>query len=365
MARNVLIAQRVTRIGGARLETLTVSTDTAADEAGIGRGLYIGNCPDGRIVTQLCYAIRNALPSSSVVVPCSYELSEQIASKLEELRIDCWRAIRDSRDGVGDGGAPVQIAIPEKLFLLDARVRKGHSPAFMHVVAPQGHVNSYSRELGGRRCRADNISRYKAVCEANGVSPYAIFWTAQPCACLSTSRLNRSMGVDAWIYVDGRTVRCACFAEVPQEESQARSHWLDSHVHRAHVSGSRIVIVFGGSNGEASWAVKDLARLRDYPVIDVSQLPGLDRIKSDPQFLEQGCKQLRNAVQRENRQVTVLTGFEKIGCSFEDRATYALLRQASRFATVVAADGGRKPSIPEGNEAGYPVLVDCSTRREA
>ncbi len=215
MPKVILAVQRITRIGNKPLAELFLTDDVAASEAGMGRGLLIGNCLEGRLTSHICHALCNALPLKSVVVTFSYALSQEIAETLRsEHSLGAWQAIRNKRKGKGSSAESVQIAVPEKLYIVDKHVRnEEYDPNFIHVVDPAGSLDRASPSLAGNlRYRASNIARHKAVCEANGSTPYVLLWTAESCGSFIPSHICRVMGLDAWYYANGQTLRTAGFA---------------------------------------------------------------------------------------------------------------------------------------------------------
>lgn len=217
MTQPILVVERITRIGNKLLGDFLVTDDVVAKEAGLGRGLLIGDCLKDRLTSHVCYAVRNALPSKSVVVPFSYALSEEIGETLQmQHKLAVWQVIRNSRTGKGNASASIQIAIPEKLFLIDKRVQdEAYRPSFIHVVDPPALLDRRKVSItGDLRCRGTNVARHKAVCGANGVIPYVILWTTKGCGCFMSSHLCKVMGVDVWLYANGRTLRTAAFADL-------------------------------------------------------------------------------------------------------------------------------------------------------
>ena len=224
MSQTILAVQRITRIGSNALEPFVLTAEVALKEAGIGRGLLISDCIESRLTCHISYAVRNALPFHSVLIPFSYELSEEIADKLAiNHRLDTWRSMRGKRRGRGCPSAPIQLAIPEKLFLIDRRVNeKICKPYFIHVIDPLGLLDrGTSLHNGGIQYRASSVGRHKAVCQANGLNPYLLFWTTKNSGCFIQSHLAGLMGVDAWFYADGRTLRTAAFATLSSPEERS------------------------------------------------------------------------------------------------------------------------------------------------
>lgn len=224
MSQTILAVQRITRIGSNELEPFVLTAEVALKEAGIGRGLLISDCIESRLTCHISYTVCNALPFHSVLVPFSYELSDEIGESLAaDHRLDIWRSMRGKRRGKGCPSAPIQLAIPEKLFLIDRRVNeKVCKPYFIHVIDPLGLLDrGTTSHNGGIQYRASNVGRHKAVCQANGLSPYLIFWTTKNSGCFAQSHLAGLMGVDAWFYADGRTLRTAAFATFPSLEGQS------------------------------------------------------------------------------------------------------------------------------------------------
>jgi hypothetical protein len=208
----IFAVQRITRIGSKPLEYLLLTDDVFTREAGMGRGLLIGNCTKDRLIGHICHALCNALPLKSVVVTHSYELSEEIAEKLHSEHGVCvWQAVRHKRKGKGSSTESVQITIPEKLYIVSKHVcNEDYNPSFIHVVDPPGSLDRSSLSLSGNlRYRASNIARHKAVCEANGSIPYVLLWTTEICGSFIPSHMCSVMGLDAWYYANGQTLRTA------------------------------------------------------------------------------------------------------------------------------------------------------------
>jgi len=214
----ILAATRIARIGHKVLGDVILTSAMAAEEAEMSRGLFIGNCRDRRLISHLCRAVHNALPRKSVIVSLSYAEAEEIANTFSvKPHIEIWESTRKGRTGRGNPFASVQITVLEKLFLVDRRVRGGEfRPSFIHLVGmssrsfcPHLHV---TRDLIRR---LQNLARHKAVCHANGINPYVVLWTPESCAALLPTRLCSAMGVEAWLYADGHSLRTASFA-VPE-----------------------------------------------------------------------------------------------------------------------------------------------------
>jgi hypothetical protein len=216
VSKAILVVERITRIGNKSLGELFLTDDVVASEAAMGRGLLIGACREERFISHICYALRNALPSKSVVVAFSYALSEEIAEKLRlEHNLIVWQAIRNRRRGKGNDMAPIQIGVPEKLYILDRRVRnEDYDPSFIHVVDPDASLVRANFSYDGVvTYRPSNVARHKAICEANGSTPYVLFWTKESCGSLMASHLCQVAGLDAWLYANGRTLRTAAFTD--------------------------------------------------------------------------------------------------------------------------------------------------------
>ena len=376
MAQPILVVKRVTRIADKEVELFELTNETASKEAGIGRGLMIGNCVKNRLSSHVSFAVSNCLPAQSVVVPFSYDLSSEIADRISEDRgVDIWMATRNSRKGEGPLGATVQIAIPEKLFLIEKRIREGLWKAeFIHVVDPSGRLDATRVQSRNEvRSRGTNIARHKAVCEANGRSPYVIYWTCGNCGSFTHLHLCGLMGVDAWLYADGKTVRTAAFRGIVPGESgsrRKRSHWLDEWVHKAFVSGCGVVVVCRGTKESAESPIRELADLRGYPVVSIAKLVGRVGVPRN-EYLEQDVlKVFRKSVWESNRQVTILTDADFVWRALGEETTLRLLlRQRGLTTVVVGAPSDRTKKVVSAAAARLlrkritdfePVIVDGS-----
>lgn len=358
MVQTILSVERTTRNGDRELGPLLVTTDHAIEEAGMGRALYVGMCPKNWLVTHLVHAIRNAQPSACIVIPHSYALGDEVREQLTKWGILCWSARRGNAKGNGDPGSSVHICIPEKLYMLQTQLESGLHPLIFHVVDPHGLMESPSLKYRGEfQARAQNVSQLKAFCEALGISPYVIVWTHQACDSRFQSDLCKLMGVDAWIYADGRTLRTASFA--PETGSgtavDQKHHWLDPYVHQAHANGSGIVLVHGGGDGRPGTAIADLAQCHGYPVINLATVVHPEAILANARAVEDAKLAIRRSLQRFNRQVCVLAGIESLWLTLPEQTTLELLSQGRSFTTVVAA-------VPMTRRAplGHPKQVDCA-----
>jgi len=379
MTQPILVVERITRVGNRPLGDFVATDDVVAKEAGIGRGLLIGDCLEDRLTGHVCYAVRNALPSKSVIVPFSYALSEEIAETLQmghDLAV--WQATRNSRKGKGNATASIQIAIPEKLFLVDKRVRdEAYRPSFIHVVDPPALLDRRNISItGALRYRASNVARHKAICEANGAIPYVLLWTTEGCGAFPQAHLCKVMGVDAWLYASGQTLRTAAFADLRTAEmlfTAKKSHWLDKWVHEAYISRSGIVVVCGGKNNNAQKDLRELAETHGYPIVDISQVVASDGIYGKKRSSEEIQRTIREAVHKHNRQVTVLTGTKSVWNTMDDTIALELFSQVSEFTTIVMAappDRSAKSlslaasMLSKDKMRGLsPIIVDCSRQR--
>ena len=308
--------ERVPRIGEESLGSLTVTQRFAEEEAGLGRGLLIGSCRPDSLIRHVACAIWNSQPCSTVVVTNSYADAEAICDQLLERRVQCWQAVRNRRAGKGKTGASVQIAVPEKLYLLDRKVREAIiAPIILHVVDPPGLMSSVSLiQAGAVLYRGDNIARFKATCEPREIIPYVIVWTRQICPSFLPSRLSRFMGVDAWHYADGRTLRTAAFSEVTAGDALAQphgAHWLDEEVHAAYVGNAPLFLVPGDRGVDAEREVLSLSEIHGYPSVDVDSILVAGGITRGSTLLPmRKAKAIRNelarAIRSENRRVVVL-----------------------------------------------------------
>jgi len=341
MARPILVVKRVTRMANTEVELFELTNEIASKEAGIGRGLMIGNCVKNRLSSHISFAVSNCLPAQSVVVPFSYDLSNEIADRVSEDRgVDIWMATRDSRKGEGHLGATVQIAIPEKLFLIEKGIRKGlWKTEFIHVVDPPGLLDT-TRDQSRDEVwsRGTNIARHKAVCEANGTSPYVIYWTCENCGSFTRLHFCGLMGVDAWLYADGKTLRTAAFRGIGPAESGLRgkrSHWLDEWVHKAFVSGCGVVVVCRGKKESADLPVRELADLRGYPVVSLAKLVGRGGLIRNEDLERDILKVFRKSLWESNRQVTILTDADFVWKALGEETTLRLLLRHRGLTTVV------------------------------
>jgi hypothetical protein len=192
-----------------------VTEMSAAEEACQGRGLLITNCREERLIPHLCHAIRNSLPLRSIVVPLSHIVVEEIATTLEtQHKLSVWRTAHDTEGGIGLVAAAIWVTVPENLAVLDRHARsKIGPPDIIHVVnlaLPAVAIHRFSI-CGPSRYRLSDIGRHKAACQANGATPYVIVWTPEGCQELPYRYLCQAIGVDAWLYADGRTLRTAAF----------------------------------------------------------------------------------------------------------------------------------------------------------
>ena len=211
----ILSVQRVTRIADRPLEQLFLTDDVVAREASIGRGLLIGNCYKDRLINHICHALCNALPLKSVVVTCTYELSDEIAGTLKsEYGVSSWQAIRHKRQGNGSPSESIQITVPEKLNIVDKHIRnEEYHPNFIHVVDPTGSLDRVTPSLVGNfRHRTNNITRLKAVCEVKNSIPYILLWTTENCGSFILTNMCKVMGLHAWYFANGQTLRTAGFS---------------------------------------------------------------------------------------------------------------------------------------------------------
>lgn len=230
----ILAAERTTRDGTKVLGDMIITEAVAAKDAQIGRGLLIGNCPEDRLISHLCCAVQNALPSKAVVIAPSYARGEEIAETLAAKHdVEVWQATSRGLRGKGNAAAPVQITVPEKLTIVDKRVlTEGYRSAYLHVIdlpVLRDIKGSSSTLIFSRR--AHNVARHKAVCHANGIILYLTLWTTEACNWIPRSQLCNMLTVEAWLYVDGRTLRTAAFANRPDEvrirPDSGRTHQTD------------------------------------------------------------------------------------------------------------------------------------------
>jgi hypothetical protein len=215
MDQLILAATKISRMGGKVLGDIILSNVMAAKEAQISRGLFIENCRVSRLISHLCHAVRNALPQKSVIVTLSYSEAEDIADSFcVNNDIVVWESTRKGRIGKGDPASPVQIVVLEKLFLVDKRVRSCEFTSnFIHLIGMSSKVICpHLRITKDLVRRLRNLARHKAVCHASGIDPYVILWTPERCAALSPKRLCSAIGIEAWFYADGQTLRTASFA---------------------------------------------------------------------------------------------------------------------------------------------------------
>lgn len=218
MARTILVAKRITRNAREKdLGELFITDTIAVEESRKNRGLLIANCREGQLMARLCQALRNSLPLRSVVVPLSHIVVEDIAATLEiQYGLSIWRTAHDTERGIGALASPIWVTIPENLTILARHVRsKVHCPDIIHVVnlALPGVAIHRLSICGQSRYRALDVGHHKAACQANGLMPYVIVWTPEECRGVPQRYLCQALGVDAWLYVDGSTLRTAVFKD--------------------------------------------------------------------------------------------------------------------------------------------------------
>lgn len=203
--------QRTTRLGDKRLDVLDVTLDRILDEAGMGRGLFVGRCSPRIMVARVARLVGNSAPLPAVVTPWSYEACEDIGDTLARSGVPFWQAKRGTTSQPKPAAGPVMVSVPEKLYLVDPCVRKGvFRPYIIHVLDRNGLVIQRQSSADGRQtCRAWNVGRFKAVCQAQGKMPYVIIWSTEGCACCPSSHLCEMMGVEAWLWADWGSVRLA------------------------------------------------------------------------------------------------------------------------------------------------------------
>jgi len=200
--------QRTTRLGDKQLERVEVTIDRILDEAGMGRGLFIGRCSLRTLVARVATLVANSGSLPSVVAAWSYDACEEIGERLAREGVRFWQAERGRRSAPHPVEGPVMLAVPEKLYLVDACVTQGpFRPYVIHVLdRDELVIQRTSRGKARPTCRASNVGRFKAVCQAQGKIPYVVVWSTEGCACCLQSHLCKAMDVEAWLWADGRTL---------------------------------------------------------------------------------------------------------------------------------------------------------------
>ncbi len=243
--------------------------------------------------------------------------------------------------GEGDDTAVVRVAIPEKLFLLKGSILKGFHPLFIHVIDPSGVMLQYQyNNNGDLQYRAMNISNLKAICEANSFNPYLIFWTSKECVNYFETDLSKMMGVEGWKYADGRTIKTAGIVNMSETEifsTQKISHWLDKYVHEAHVTQRKMVVVEGVNVEGSVQTVTEHAEIHEYPILNIKDVIIACKIESIRDSFTQVQHAICQAIQLQNRQVTVLLGVEDIRETLNDNMVYELLSPACEFTILIIA----------------------------
>lgn len=215
IGRPLLAVRRITRSGSRTLENMIITTTTAQADAHAGRGLLLGSCRANRLISHVCFVVQNALPLRSVVVVCSSDIGEDIGNALEAShRVEVWHALFKGSKGEGPSRASVQVALPETLVQIDRKVRsRQYLPDFIHVIDLPGCANILSPSTARDFVRRGHtVARHKATCHARGACPYMVVWTTDTCDWVPRARLCNIMGVEGWLYADGRTLRSAAFA---------------------------------------------------------------------------------------------------------------------------------------------------------
>ena len=365
---------RIPRLGQEELGDIRVTEEFASEEAGLGRGLLIGGCCETAVLRHASQAAMNGWSADVVLVPSSYDALDVLAEAFTREGVDFWTIRRDGRDGAGKATAKIQVAVPERLYLVGKHVESADfQPTYIHVVDPTWHLRSeFGNPYGSISCRGDNVARFKAGCEAKGVAPYAIFWTCEPPASILSSALCKMMGVDALCYGDGKSVRTASFCKRPlvcNAPVREVSHWLEDHIHGAFVRRPALLLVLKTHRMDPSHEVGELARIHGYPCVDAGNClvtSGIDR--SDAPFGEHDLaafgEAVADAVRRKNRQVTVLLGLGNLWDRIGEDHVIRLLADAARHSVLVIAvssDSSRRSLLAAArmaqNSLSFPLTV--------
>lgn len=220
MKTTILLANRTNRRGDCVLGLCRLDTVAATSEASSARGVLIGNCERTSLVRHLTQAVRNT-PGHVTIVPATYQIANHIAEELWDMGIESWQARCGCSVGLGRPGASVQIAIPEKLFLVGRRVRQGiHQPELIFVVDPDSYLDRRVTWKERQGCRGQNVRRFKATCWATGSRAAILLWTVKEPVSFSPEVLGSIYGLDAWMSLDGRSLRTAAAPLLDAEEEQ-------------------------------------------------------------------------------------------------------------------------------------------------
>lgn len=210
MSPALLLADRTNRTGDRTLGTLRLTLEALAYEAGMGRGILIADCRSEALPRHVTHAIRNAAVPA-VIAPSTYAMGEEIADDLDGLSLPTWCGQRGTECGAGDSNAEIQIAVPEQLYLVERRIRaKTYAPGLAFVVDAEGYLDRAAPEWYQLSRRGESVCRFKAACQAAGGRLPLVVWTTQPAMSFRFSTLSRIYGVDAWLCLDGQTLRTAC-----------------------------------------------------------------------------------------------------------------------------------------------------------
>src|SRR5689334_18369171 len=238
MATPFLLAERVTR-EGRRLGVKALTVDAVKDIADSGQGFIIGNCSADGLQRHIPHVCRNALPNRTLVACHSYEFASNLFERPSWNGAQRCALLRENRGAAGVSKAPILVTVIEKLYSLRKLARdRQYLPSLLHLVDPHG-ISIRTADTGefcGARAQA--ISRFRAACLAAGHQVAPMLWTTAPCGAFSRESLCELMGVEAFIYLDGSTLRSASLLKCEADAtSDARiEHPLDNSVTAARGS---------------------------------------------------------------------------------------------------------------------------------
>lgn len=277
------LLERTTRDFSRRLGPMAIDHNSAIDMANQGQALMIGNCDLDRTIKKLAGTIQNLQPAKCIVACSSYELADQISDGCRDRGITA--RLLWSNDPIPEGieNLSAIVTVPESLYRLRAAVAtKRFVPTFLFLFDPAGMTFlGRSAEWGGGS-RAGNVSTFRAACFAMGTQIPAVAFVSSVPAAFSSDSVCKSLGVEALVYADGRTIRTAfdpsSHALAAETELQhpdptpSAGSALDAPVTAARQAKSRILIHVCPKLSQAAELLSQLAALRGYPTVSLKPL---------------------------------------------------------------------------------------------
>lgn len=314
MSQPILVAERITR-DGKGLGSFTLTLDTARGLADGGQGVIVGNCPQDRMVRHIPHACRNALPACTLVACHSYEFASDLNDEASWQGTPMSSWLFESRFTLKPPNSRVLLTVPEKLYQLRRTARqRAYLPDLLFLVDPNGITirRSSCEEFQGSRAQV--VSKFRSACLAINHQTTPILWTSAPCGAFVHDRLCELMGVEAFLYLDGGTLRTASMNGLASSEEAGKRghHTLDNDLTVAGAQGRRLLLVVGSTATQNENLVRQLGETRGYPILDAASV--ISQVRAEPSRIKDArfVSVLRSAITRElrrvNKRVVVLLG---------------------------------------------------------